>query len=166
MNDLHTKPAISLRPAKHDDISAITNLLATVSLPLEGIEECIDDFFVAEDGGVVIGCAGFETHGAAALVRSVAVSPDYRGQKIAEKLYGELVRIAREKGLREFVLLTTDASPYFARFGFKIVSRDDIDPDLLESDQFKKICPSTAICMRIALGCKPIGAQLGIGVKR
>jgi len=68
--------------------------------------------------------------------------------------------------LREFALLTIDASPYFARFGFKICPREEIDPDLLESEQFKTICPSSAVCMRVAIGCKPIGTQLGFGIKK
>jgi len=157
---------ITYRPASQSDLSAVVSLLESLGLPLAGVEEYLKDFFVAESDGRLIGCAGIEEHGAGALVRSVAVAPEFRGQKIAEKLYGELVRVGRERGLREFALLTIDAQEYFARFGFKVVSRDEIDPDLLESDQFKDVCPSTAVCMRIALGCKPIGARLGIGLKR
>ena len=157
---------ITYRPALQSDLPAVIGLLESLGLPLAGVEEYLNDFFVAESGGQLVGCAGMEEHGAAGLVRSVAVVPEFRGQKIAEKLYGELVRVGRERGLREFALLTVNAQDYFARFGFKVVSREEIDPDLLESDQFKNVCPSTAVCMRIALGCKPIGAQLGIGFKR
>ena len=157
---------ITLRPANLEDVDVIVGLLRDAQLPTDGVDTYLEDFFVAESEGRLIGCAGLEIHGAAGLVRSIAVSPEFRGQKIAERLYGELVKQGRDKGLRELALLTTTAAPYFARFGFKTVSRDEIDPDLLESDQFKSICPSTATCMRVALGCKPIGAQLGLGTIR
>ncbi|HZS48964.1 MAG TPA: arsenic resistance N-acetyltransferase ArsN2 [Blastocatellia bacterium] len=153
---------IIIRPATTADVSAIVDLLTSSHLPIDGVEQFIDDFFVAESDSRIIGCAGLEIYGAAGLVRSVAVAPEYRGRKIAEKLYGELVNRGREKGLRELALLTTDAAAYFTRFGFKVTKREEIDPDLLESEQFKTICPSTAICMRVALGCKPIGTQLGL----
>src|SRR6266481_5436734 len=95
------QPSVTYRLASQSDLSAIIDLLGSLGLPLAGVEDYLDDFFVAEVNDRLIGCAGFEEHGAAGLIRSVAVSPEFRGHKIAEKLYGELVRIARDRGLRE-----------------------------------------------------------------
>src|SRR5437660_1114896 len=110
MSSSATQPTVTLRPATNNDVSAIIALLVADNLPVDGIETFIDNFFVAENENNVIGCAGLEVYGAAGLVRSVAVGPGFRGQKIAEKLYGELVKRAREIGLKELALLTTTAA--------------------------------------------------------
>jgi amino-acid N-acetyltransferase len=62
-----------------DDHQGLLALLTRVELPHEGVSEHLHNFFVARDQeGQLIGSAGLERYGSLALLRSVAVSPEYQ----------------------------------------------------------------------------------------
>lgn len=140
-----------LRPAEPADIQAVQLLLRRENLPLEGVAEHIEDFLVAEQEGSIVGCAGVERYGDAALLRSVAVAPEHRGQGLGDRLVRELIGRASRQGLRSIFLLTTTAEQYFARRGFKRVARDRVNPELFDSAEFCGACPTTAVCMRLQI---------------
>ncbi|AOZ00905.1 hypothetical protein BKK81_17865 [Cupriavidus sp. USMAHM13] len=144
--------SVIYRKATHADLSAITTLLNTAKLPLEGVVDHIGDFRVAVTAdGVLVGCAGMERYGTIALLRSVACAPAYRNAGLAGALIGEILGDAKQSGAIEVYLLTTTAPRYFDRLGFEEISREKLPVALSPSRELQGACPAQAIAMRLAL---------------
>lgn len=142
---------ITITPAKVGDLDAIRSLLAASDLPIAGVEDHWKTFLIARSGETVVGCGGAEAYQFAALIRSVAVAPEYRSHGIGRKLVRQLLDRLASRGLREFYLLTTTAEGYFRKRGFKPIDRDEVHPQLLGSREFQGACPDTAVCMRLVM---------------
>jgi len=142
---------ITITPAKEADLDAIRSLLTASDLPVAGVEDHWKTFLIARDGDKVVGCGGAEAYQFAALIRSVAVAPEYRSHGIGRKLVRQLLDRLASRGLREFYLLTTTAEEYFRKRGFKPIDRDEVHPQLLGSREFQGACPDTAVCMRLVM---------------
>jgi len=142
---------IVITPAKAEDLAAIKSLLEASELPTDGIEEHWKTFLIARDGEKVVGVGGAEAYQFAALIRSIAVMPEYRKHGIGRRLVRQLLDRLASRGLREFYLLTTSAEEYFRKRGFKPIDRDEVHPQLLSSREFQGACPDTAVCMRLVM---------------
>lgn len=144
---------LSLRYAKETDWPAVRPLLEANGLPTSGAESHIVTFIVATSEAVIVGVAGAEVYGDVALVRSVAVAPDHHGRGIGETLIWRLLQQLKESGIRQAFLLTTTATGYFARFGFKQLRREKAPLALYASTEFRGACPEGAAFMAKNLGC-------------
>jgi glycerol uptake facilitator-like aquaporin/N-acetylglutamate synthase-like GNAT family acetyltransferase len=138
---------VRLRAASEDDRPAVASLLAAASLPTD-----LDDWFpaqavVAELAGRIVGAAGFERGGDAALLRSVAVAPEARGAGLGAALVAERLHAARRAGARRAFLLTTDAASWFARLGFTAADRATVPAPIAATRQFRALCPASAACL-------------------
>lgn len=142
---------ITITPAKAEDLAAIKALLLASDLPTAGVDDHWRTFLVARDGEKVVGVGGAEAYQFAALIRSIAVVPDYRSHGIGRSLVRQLLDRLASRGLREFYLLTTTAEAYFRKRGFKPIDRDEVHPQLLSSREFQDACPSSAVCMRLVM---------------
>ncbi|HEX8407530.1 MAG TPA: arsenic resistance N-acetyltransferase ArsN2 [Thermoanaerobaculia bacterium] len=142
---------ISIAPARLEDLAAIKSLLAANELPVAGVDDHWKTFLVARDGDTMVGCGGAEAYQFAALIRSVAVVPEYRSHGVGRKLVRQLLDRLASRGLREFYLLTTTAEAYFRKRGFKVIDRDEVHPQLLSSREFQDACPASAVCMRLVM---------------
>jgi len=142
---------IVITPAKAEDLDAIKALLEASKLPTDGVEEHWKTFLIARDGEKVVGVGGAEAYQFAALIRSIAVTPEYRKHGIGRRLVRQLLDRLASRGLREFYLLTTSAEEYFRKRGFKTIDRDEVHPQLLSSREFQGACPDTAVCMRLVM---------------
>ena len=145
----HT-PEIAIGPATGADVEAIKRLLVEASLPIDGVDEHWKTFIVAKEGERLIACGGAEAYPVVALIRSVAVHPDYRSLGLGRRIVRNLLDRLASLGLREFYLLTTTAEEYFIRRGFTKIDRDEIHPQLLASKELD-VCPSSAVCMRLVM---------------
>ena len=142
---------ITIRPASEADLGAMKALLVASGLPTAGVEDHWKTFLVARDGDAIVGCGGAEAYQFAALIRSVAVTPEYRSHGIGRKIVRQLLDRLASRGLREFYLLTTTAEEYFRKRGFKTIDRDEVHPQLLSSREFQGACPESAVCMRLVM---------------
>lgn len=142
---------VTISPARAEDLDAIRSVLIANTLPTDGVEDHWRTFLVARDGEKVVGCGGAEAYQFAALIRSVAVMPEYRSHGLGRRLVRQLLDRLASRGLREFYLLTTTAEEYFKKRGFKTIDRDEVHPQLLESREFQGACPDTAVCMRLVM---------------
>lgn len=95
----------------------------------------------------VAGCAAVERYGDNGLLRSVAVLPELRGRSLGQYLVAAAEAEAREEGIARLYLLTETAERFFARLGYEVVPRAEVPEAVLASDQFAKLCPSTAVAM-------------------
>ena len=148
--DAHPTPA--LRPATQADGPEIDRLLTDAGLPTAGVAEILttrpDDFVVADDPrGGLAAVAGLEVRGDDALLRSVAVRPEWRDRGLGRELVRRLVCIAEARGLRALYLLTMTAEHYFPRFGFEVADRQAIPAAIRDTLEFRSACPASAIAM-------------------
>ena len=142
---------IVIAPAKAADVPAIKTILEANQLPVAGVDEHWRTFLVAREGERVVGCGGAEAYSVAALIRSIAVLPDYRRHGLGRRIVRQLLDRLSARGLREFYLLTTTAEDYFRKRGFKPIERDEVHPQLLASREFQDACPTSAVCMRLVM---------------
>ena len=117
-------------------------------LPVDDVESHLGSAVVARHNGAVVGCAALELYSEGALLRSVAVSPELKGQGLGRRLTDEMIGLARALGTPALYLLTTTAQTYFPAFGFEEIDRAAAPPSVRVSVEFTGACPSAAIVMR------------------
>ncbi len=139
---MHPEPA---RPA---DFAAVVRLLDDAALPRSDLTpEHLAHFLVLRDGDAVVGVVGMEAADDAGLLRSLAVAGHRRGGGWASRLVDALETRARTSGIRTLYLLTTTAEGFFARRGYAPADRAAVPAAILATEEFRGICPSTALCM-------------------
>jgi amino-acid N-acetyltransferase len=144
-----------VRRAEPRDADTVVALVAGAGLPVDGVldgaggsaGESASEFFVAVRAAEIVGCCGLEVYGGDALLRSLAVAEGERGRGTGARLVERALSEARRLGLESVTLLTTSASGYFPRFGFREVGREDVPAGVRESGEFRGVCPSTATVM-------------------
>lgn len=149
MNTQDSQLVIRLAHSDEQETAAIYNLLAETHLPPDGLSDHLQTLFVACHENTVIGSAGLEMYGKAALLRSVAVSPDVQRQGLGHKLTEAALTYARQQGVEEIYLLTETAAAFFPRFGFIPTTRADIPDAVKQSVEFTIACPQSALAMKL-----------------
>jgi nucleoside-diphosphate-sugar epimerase/N-acetylglutamate synthase-like GNAT family acetyltransferase len=142
----------TIRPARLPDLPAIIALLEENDLPVAGLAEHLGTTLVAEANASLVGCAAIELYGAAGLLRSVAVDGARRGERLGHRLTQAALELARAQGVNTVYLLTTTARDFFPRFGFRRITRDQVDSAVQRSVEFTTVCPASAVAMRADLG--------------
>jgi amino-acid N-acetyltransferase len=139
--------AIELRRASASDLPGVERLLVESSLPLDGVREAIGDFVIAHAGDDIVGVAGLEVCCDNALLRSVAVAPEWRSHGVGRALVTRLIADAESRGIHALYLLTTTAEHYFPSFGFREIPREEAPADIRETAEFQGACPASATLM-------------------
>jgi amino-acid N-acetyltransferase len=125
-----------IRKAKIHEVPEIRRFLAEFTLEggilprtLADLYGQLRDYFVyREDQGPLIGVGALHICWAGlGEIRSVAVAPEHRGRGIGSRLVTTCLAEARVLGLSEIFLLTL-VPDFFRRFGFKVVSREELLP--------------------------------------
>ncbi len=132
-------------------MAEIEALLQNSELPYEDCDEHLDNFFGIINDDRLIAIGALQLKGSVALLRSIAVSPEHRGQGLAAKITQHLLRVARSYHVRELYLLTETAERYFLKFGFCCVQRETVPDYIKTTRQFETLCPSGAQAMRLYL---------------
>lgn len=129
--------APNVRTAVLADANAIFDLIKAhpeelISRPLNDIVENIDRFVVAEQDGLLVGCASWhilpeigEPERACVEIRSVAVAMRLRGTGVGTALIRAILARIRALGPAQALALTF-APAFFARLGFHEVSKSQI----------------------------------------
>jgi amino-acid N-acetyltransferase len=95
--------------------------------------EDVQDFVVAEQDGLVLGCGALHVLWAdLGEIRTLAVHPDHRGRRIGALLLQRLIDTARELGLHRLFALTFHTE-FFARHGFTEIEGTPVDPDTYDA---------------------------------
>ncbi len=138
---------IIIRLADNSDLPDILKLLAAYDLPAAGVEQHINNFFVATQDGKIVGTIGLEVYGHSGFLRSAAVHLNFQNKGIGTKLFNTLITYAKSLSLSDIFLLTNSAEEYFADKGFEMIKREEVATEVLNSEEFKDACPATAVCM-------------------
>jgi amino-acid N-acetyltransferase len=137
-----------IEPLRAADVDAIYSLLREHHLPVAGLAEHLATTLVAREEGRILGSAALELYDHDALLRSVAVVGDRRGQQIGRELTSTALQLAKKNGVTAVYLLTTTAEQYFPKFGFERIDRADVPSAVQSSIEFTSACPSSAMVMR------------------
>ncbi|NLU81451.1 amino-acid N-acetyltransferase [Rhodococcus sp. HNM0569] len=99
--------------------------------------ESVQEFWVAERDGQVLGCAALHVLWAdLGELRTVAVDPITKGQGIGHLLADKLIEVARELELERLFVLTFEVD-FFARHGFV-----EIDGTPVTAEVYAEMCRS------------------------
>ena len=140
-----------IRPAHATDLPRIAALLDAEALPTADLATSRIAFWIAEDDTGLVAAIGLEQHANAGLLRSLVVAPAHRGVGHARGLVEALEGEAHARGIRDLVLLTQTAAPFFARAGYAPIARDDAPRAVRDSAEFRALCPASATCMHKAV---------------
>jgi amino-acid N-acetyltransferase len=135
----------SVTLATSAQLALVEELLRRAGLPVEGLaDQFPGGYVVVQRAGAVVACAGLEVYGTCGLLRSVAVQPELRREGLGRALVAKLLDRARELRLEAVYLLTTTATDYFPRLGFRPVARAAVPEALARAPELANICPSSA----------------------
>ena len=143
--------SVFIEPARPSDLTSILNLLTDSGLPLDGLHHHISSALVARSDQMVVGCAALELYGRAALLRSVAVAENFRGQELGKRLTREILKMGKKEGVTHVYLLTETAGKYFPKFGFKPIERSNVPAAVQTSVEFTSACPASALAMMLSI---------------
>jgi amino-acid N-acetyltransferase len=148
--------AISVRASTTVDFAAIRALLASAALPIQDLDSTAAmRFWVAADGDQLIGAIGFESFGAAGLLRSLVVAPHHRQHGLGSALVSVLEREVSAQGVQTLVLLTNTAVAFFRRRGYRVIERCEAPDEVRQSAEFRSLCPVSAVCLAKSALCGP-----------
>jgi amino-acid N-acetyltransferase len=131
--------SVAIRPARTSDIKAIRKIIDTYSLQRRLLSketvmlyEDVQEFFVAEKDGSIIGCGAlhvlWEDLGE---VRTVAVNEEFRGQKIGHQILSAIIDRAQSLGLKRLFCLTFETG-FFGKHGFTEIQGAPVEPDVYQ----------------------------------
>jgi amino-acid N-acetyltransferase len=130
---------------------AIRALLELSGLPTSDLDAARPDFMLIRENDRVIAAGALQRFGSSALLRSVVVAPDRRDRGLGRAMVSELERLACTAHINQLVLLTQNAAEFFARQGYRVIERSSAPHDVQWSEEFRSLCPSSAICMAKSL---------------
>src|SRR5262249_26426717 len=109
------------------------------------------ELWVLKDAaGEVKGCVAIEVYGDNALLRSLAVHPERRGEGLGWMLAEAVLLRVRQRGLASVCLLTEHASDFFAeKFGFVPVAREQLPDEVKQSSEYHQA--NRAVAMQLTL---------------
>ncbi|MCU7849668.1 MAG: amino-acid N-acetyltransferase [Candidatus Thiodiazotropha sp. (ex Lucinoma kastoroae)] len=115
------------RTARIDDVGGLLSLIepletdgVLVRRSRELLETEIDGFTLMERDGMAIACAALYTYPQESMAElaCVAVHPDYRGGDRGDRLLAQMESQARQQGIHQLFILTTQSAHWFRERGF------------------------------------------------
>ena len=130
---------VEIREARTSDVPALRQLVDTyaadrilLSKATVTLYEDVQEFYVAEVGGQVVGCGALHVLWQdLAEVRTLAVDKEYRGRGIGDLLLRRLVQQARHIGVARVFCLTFEVA-FFTRHGFDQIEGAPVPHDVYE----------------------------------
>jgi amino-acid N-acetyltransferase len=130
---------IEIREARTGDVRMIRHLVDTyaadrilLSKATVTLFEDVQEFYVAEVDGVVVGCGALHVLWEdLAEVRTLAVDQSHRGRGIGDLLLRRLLQQARHLGVARVFCLTFEVE-FFSRHGFAEIDGAPVSHDVFE----------------------------------
>jgi amino-acid N-acetyltransferase len=122
------------------DIKALVDVYAGKILlekNLVTLYESVQEFWVAEIDGAVVGCGALHVLWAdLGEIRTIAAHPDLRGHGVGHAVVGRLLDVARELRLQRIFVLTFETD-FFASHGF-----NEIEGTPVTAEVYEEMCRS------------------------
>jgi amino-acid N-acetyltransferase len=127
-----------VRRARTSDVPAIKRLVDTyagrilLEKNLVTLYEAVQEFWVAEHGGEIIGCGALHVLWSdLGEVRTVAVDPKVKGHGIGHAIVVRLLDVASELQLQRLFVLTFETE-FFGRHGFTEIEGTPVTAEVYE----------------------------------
>jgi amino-acid N-acetyltransferase len=131
--------SVIVRPARATDVKAVRLIIDQYALQRRLLSkdtvklyEDVQEFFVAESDGEVIGCGAlhvlWEDLGE---VRTVAVNQEYRRKRVGNQILEAITNRAISLGLKRLFCLTFEIE-FFAQHGFKVIEGTPVEADVYQ----------------------------------
>jgi len=130
--------------------SDLTAMLRSVDLPVPSAGDHVS-MLKAYLGGELVGCVGYGVHGDAAVLHSLVVVREAKGEGVGRALVLAVVERARKVGARQVYLATTDTTRYFGYLGFHPVERSAVAASALASDELSQYAEGEVTFMALAI---------------
>lgn len=158
--NLALKPRI--RRSQAADLATVLDLLNGAGLPTGDLTSAPGlQVWVLEADGLLLGVIGLERFGAGGLLRSLVVAPGHQRRGLGHELVAQLEHDARADGVEQLVLLTQTAETFFRQLGYSVIDRRYVPDELKHSEEFRSLCPASAVCMMKSLRPARAGAARG-----
>ncbi len=129
---------IEVRRARTSDVPAIKRLVDTyagkilLEKNLVTLYESVQEFWVAELSGTVVGCGALHVLWAdLGEVRTVAVDPRVKGRGVGHAIVVKLLEVARTLELKRLFVLTFETE-FFGRHGFAEIEGTPVTAEVYE----------------------------------
>lgn len=131
-------PVVDIRRARTSDVPDIKRLVDTyagkilLEKNLVTLYEAVQEFWVAEVGGDVVGCGALHVLWSdLGEVRTVAVDPKVKGHGVGHAIVDRLLQVARELQLQRLFVLTFETE-FFGRHGFTEIEGTPVTAEVYE----------------------------------
>ena len=140
---------IKIEVFKREDETEVVRLLSEAELPVKDLtDDKFKNFLIARArDGSVVGAIGVEPYQDVGLLRSLVVHPSHREKGLGKQLVCELESFAQRKGIKTIFLLTITAADFFRKLGYEVTQRTHAPASIAKTEEFKNICPVSAVCL-------------------
>ena len=146
---LEQNTEVLIRISRSNDFLPVKQLLDDSHLPIEGVLDQFDNYFILENqNSEIIGCAGLEIYNQYGLLRSVVVRSEFQNKKFGSVLIQKMEEFGKSKNVKEIYLLTETAEKFFSKHGYKVIPRDSVPKHIQESYEYGTACKVSAIVMK------------------
>lgn len=149
---LAPKAEPEFRPTRGSDLPAVQQLPQATGLPTEDLATAPNpQMWLLEDAGAaVIGVIGLERVGAGGLLRSLAVAPAHQGRGLGQaRETAREPRTHRRRGTEG--ALDANRPALLRRPRLWRHRPGPVPGELKQSEQFRSLCPGSAVCMTKSL---------------
>jgi len=130
---------VVIRPARTSDVKAIRELVDSYAAPGQMLSketvtlyESVQEFTVAEDDGVILGCGALHVlWDDLAEVRTVAVKKELHKKGIGHRILEKIIERARDVGVARIFCLTFQTE-FFGRHGFVVIEGTPVTPEVYQ----------------------------------
>ena len=130
---------VVIRPARTSDVKAIRELVDSYAAPGQMLSketvtlyESVQEFTVAEDDGVILGCGALHVlWDDLAEVRTVAVKKELHKKGIGHQILEKIIERARDVGVARIFCLTFQTE-FFGRHGFVVIEGTPVTPEVYQ----------------------------------
>jgi amino-acid N-acetyltransferase len=136
-----------LHAAADEELAVVRLLLKEAGLPTSDLAAAKPKFTVLRENGRIVAAGALQQFDSVALVRSVVVAGDRRGAGLGRLIVQELENVARTARIGQLILLTQTAADFFTCQGYRVIERIDAPQDVQRSEEFRSLCPASAVCM-------------------
>jgi N-acetylglutamate synthase-like GNAT family acetyltransferase len=132
-----------IRTARKDDHAAVRKLAESLFLDYPGME--LDDFWVAEDGGRIVGVCGLKKHPDCRELRALGVEPGARRSGTGAGLVSALLAAVPGD-----IYLATVIPGFFEKAGF--IRTADIPKSMVKNPAWCEGCDRTLCTVMVSRG--------------
>jgi len=130
-----------IRPATLDDIKGILNIIVPlekqgklIERSQQNLERQIADYMVIESDGLILGCAALQSDNQhSAVLACVAIHTDYRKAQRGNKLLEAVYKQAKQQGLTQLFVLSTQTMHWFIERGFQPIAITELPAQLKQN---------------------------------